>query len=127
MEAQFLVSDDSFTHSLLLIVVIVCVVLFVFSAFAGAALASLSRARVQRLAERDAQASRAIVDFAERPSFYTTTTTIIALASLVGVTVGATKLVAEASLAASAVVVWAIVFLGALLFGWVIPRSVSAA
>src|SRR5262249_31631556 len=105
----------------------ICAVLFVFSAFAGAALASLSRARVQRLAERDSEASRAIVDFAERPGFYTTTTTILALASLVSVTVGATTLVMEASPAATAVLVWAAVFLGALLFGWIIPRSVSAA
>jgi CBS domain containing-hemolysin-like protein len=111
----------------LLIVVVISALLFVFSAFAGNAVTSLSRARVLRLSERDTEASRAIMDFADRPTFYTTTTIILGLAALIGIAVGATRLVSDVTATTPAILVWAAVFVGALIFGWIVPRSVSAA
>ena len=100
----------------------VSIVLFLFASFADAAIGFLSRARVQRLAERRPQAARVIQDFAERQSHYLTVTGILRIASLVALTLVGIKIVNPGDSGGSAVA-WAAVTVGSLVFGSVVPRA----
>jgi CBS domain containing-hemolysin-like protein len=121
-----LVSDESDAHYFYLVVLIVAALLFLFSSFAESALLSLSRARIQRLAERDAGAARSLQDFVERPASFNTAMTIVRLAALVAMTVGAIGAIVVGLPSLAAVVTWAAVLLMTVTFGWTVPRSVAS-
>ncbi len=106
-----------------LAILLVGTLLYVFSSFAEGAIGSLSRARIQRLAERDLAAARAIQDFAERPAFYVTATGIIRLASLLAIAITVTELLKDQALPVTSVVAWAALLFGALVLGWIVPRA----
>jgi CBS domain containing-hemolysin-like protein len=121
-----LVADDSDGHYSYLVILIVASILFLFASFAESALLTVSRARIQRLAERDASAARSIQDFAERPSSFTTSMAIVRLAALVAVTVGAVGAVIVGLPSIAATAIWAGVLLSAVTFGWTVPRAVAS-
>lgn len=101
---------------------IVATFFYVFASFAEGAIGLLSRARVQRLADREPLAARSIHDFIERPTYYLTVTNIIRIASLVALTMAFNRLL-NTELWGGSIAAWALLTAGSTLFGTIVPRA----
>ena len=112
-------SLDSLMAAILLLV---ASALFTFASLVEGAIGALSRARVQRFAERDESAAKRIVDFAERPTAHLTTTAVIKLASLLAAALAVWALVAGGRLSSTSLFAWILLMIGALVLGWIVPR-----
>jgi putative hemolysin len=117
--------DGSSGHLFYLIVIAVSALLIVFSSFAESSLVGLSRARVQRVSERDPATGRVLLEFVDRSTVYVGAVELTRIAALIAAavaTVGATS---------SAVAPWTsvldavVVLCFALVFGWIAPRAVA--
>ncbi|HVB96825.1 MAG TPA: hemolysin family protein [Chloroflexota bacterium] len=117
-------ASDSSSISLWLIL-IVATMLYAFASLVEGAIGSLSRARVQRLADQDERAASQIEVFAERPVHYLTDAAVMKLAALTGATVVGIHLLNGVSLDATTLVDWLITLVAALVLGWIVPRSVG--
>ncbi|MGH2458176.1 MAG: hemolysin family protein [Chloroflexota bacterium] len=108
------------------LILIVATFLFAFSALAEGAIGSLSRARVQRLADQDEQAARRIADFAERPAKYLATLAVVKPAAVIAAVIASFQLLDGGSLRWSALLAWLATFVVALILGWIVPHATAA-
>jgi putative hemolysin len=117
--------ESDSTGIYLWLILIVATALFLFASLVEGTIGSLSRARVQRLAEQDERAARHIVDFAERPSKYLATAAVAKLAALIAAVIASLQLLAGVSLRSSSLVAWVAGLVIALILGWVIPHATA--
>ena len=117
--------DGSSSSLLLPLIVVVAVVPYLFASLAEGAVASLSRAKVQRLAEQDPHAASRLVPFAERPAFYLGSTAVMRVAALSAASVGLVQLLRGDRAGADTLAGWLALVVGTVVLGWVIPRSVA--
>lgn len=108
------------------LILIVATLLFAFAALAEGAIGSLSRARVQRLADQDERAAQRIVDFTERPAKYLATLAVIKPAAVIAAVIAGVQLLDGISLGSSTFVVWIAAFPVALILGWIVPHATAA-
>ncbi len=119
--------DSSRPDSILLIgLLLLLSFFFVFSALGESAICGMTRARVKRLADRSPAAASKLHDFVDRPDPYLTTTRLVKLASLLGLTVIASEVVAARWPSPPFLIVWAGAVVVAAVGGWVIPRAIAA-
>ncbi len=118
--------DSSPSSLYLLVLFVLTSLLYLFAALVEGAVSSLNRAKVQRLAERDPAAARRIEAFAERPAFYLTAAAVLKLSALVAASVALVELLQGERPWSRSLLAWLILVVGALVLGWILPRSVAA-
>ncbi len=107
------------------LILIVATAVFAFASVAEGAIGSLSRARVQRLADQNEQAAKRIVEFAERPAKYLATLAVVKPAALIAAVIASIQLLDRIPPGSSTLVVWISAFVVALLLGWVAPHAAA--
>ncbi|MBX6770573.1 MAG: HlyC/CorC family transporter [Chloroflexi bacterium] len=105
-------------------ILILATLLYLFASLAESVVGALSRARVQRLAERDEAAANRILDFAERPVRYLSSIAVLKPAALVAAVVTLLQIFTHQTFQADALLAWAVAVLAALVLGWIIPHAV---
>ncbi|HLH71817.1 MAG TPA: hypothetical protein VKX96_00935, partial [Chloroflexota bacterium] len=68
------------------LILVVAILLYTFASLVEGAIGSLSRARIQRLADQDERAASQIQVFAEKPVHYLTDAAVMKLAALIAAT-----------------------------------------
>jgi len=118
--------DPDSTGIYLWLILIVATAVYVFASLAEGTISSLSRARIQRLADQDEQAARRIVDFAERPAKYLATIAVARPAALIAAVIASFQLLAGVVLRSDTFVAWIVTLIVALLLGWVVPHATAS-
>src|SRR5262249_43005568 len=98
---------------------------YLFAALAEGAISSLSRARVQRLAEQDRLAAARLTDFTERPAHYLANLAILRLVALSAAAVALTQLLGGVPPGTSTLLGWVGLVVAGLALGGAIPRAVA--
>lgn len=114
------------TSIYLWLILIVAVGLYTFVSLAEAAIGSLSRARIKRLADQDEQAARHISAFAENPARYLTSAAIIKPMVLIAAVIAGIELVFGPGPAIKAFVVWIVGIILAVVLGRIVPLAFGA-
>ncbi len=117
---------DSDSTLYLWLILIAATVVYLLASLAEHTIGSLSRARIQRLAEQDEQSANRIVDFAERPSRYLSTAVVAKLTALVAAVLCTFQLLMNVPLQSWTVVAWVTSLIVALILGWMIPRAAAS-
>ncbi len=107
------------------LILIVATAVYLFASLAEQTIGSLSRARIQRLAEQDEQSAHRIVDFAERPSRYLSTAVVAKLAALIAAVIATFQLLTSVPLQSGTALSWITSLVVALILGWMIPRATA--
>jgi putative hemolysin len=118
-------SDGSTSSLILIVIIVVSAISYLFAALAEGAISSLSRARVQRLAEQDRLAAARLTDFTERPAHYLANLAILRLVALSGAAVALTQLLGGIPPGTSTLVGWIGLVVAGLALGGAIPRAVA--
>lgn len=118
--------DPDSTGIYIWLILIVAAVFYVFASVAEGTISTLSRARIQRLAEQDERAAQRITDFADRSAMYLATLAVVKPAALIAAAIASFELYADVPFQPGTAFGWITILLGALIFGWMIPHAIAA-